>query len=213
MSTLAARRRKVAAPAGDLRSSVMLRLLRCRFWKSGPWRAPPRPSPASKRSGSSTLMTLAPQSASWRTAVGPARTRVKSRTVKRWSALEALAMGMGLPQAQACCASRGAIAKDCRLAKAALSRGLRHATRCPWRRSSRMHRPHPQLLARIEGWVRRTRRVETMHVERPLQGDEGALDAGQQKEAAKKRQRQPDRQLNPDGRRQPALERQRTAHG
>src|SRR6476620_2240760 len=41
-SALAASRRKVAAPSGDLRSSVMPRLLRCRFWKSGPWRAPPQ---------------------------------------------------------------------------------------------------------------------------------------------------------------------------
>jgi hypothetical protein len=58
-----------------------------------------------------------------------------------------------------------------------------------------------QALARIEGGVRRTRRVETMHIECPLQGDEGAFDAGQQKEAAQERQRQPDGQLNPDGRR------------
>src|SRR5581483_10426580 len=34
-------------------------------------------------------MTLAPQSASCRTAVGPARTRVRSRTVKRERACEA----------------------------------------------------------------------------------------------------------------------------
>ena len=33
--------------------------------------------------GVSILMTLAPQSASWRTQVGPERTRVRSRTVKR----------------------------------------------------------------------------------------------------------------------------------
>src|SRR5438094_2546428 len=39
-------------------------------------------------------MTLAPQSASWRTQVGPARTRVRSRTVKRWSAPEALGKGL-----------------------------------------------------------------------------------------------------------------------
>ena len=50
----------------------MLRLLRCRFWKSGPVarrRPAPRRSPAA--SGVSILMTLAPQSASWRTQVGP----------------------------------------------------------------------------------------------------------------------------------------------
>src|SRR5262245_23109715 len=61
----------------------MLRLLRCMFWKSGPWR---RSSMAPSFSpGSSILMTLAPQSASWRTAVGPERARVRSRTVKRAS--------------------------------------------------------------------------------------------------------------------------------
>ena len=36
-------------PSGDLRSSVRLRLLRCRFWKSGPWRGPPSPSPGAGR--------------------------------------------------------------------------------------------------------------------------------------------------------------------
>src|SRR5438067_371393 len=39
-------------------------------------------------------MTLAPQSASWRTAVGPARTRVRSSTVKRDRASEACGSGM-----------------------------------------------------------------------------------------------------------------------
>ena len=82
------------APCGDLRSSVMLRLLRCRFWKSGPWRGPPGPSPFSRRGGVSILMTLAPQSASWRTQVGPERTRVRSRTVKRERAWEALGNGI-----------------------------------------------------------------------------------------------------------------------
>src|SRR4051812_42451231 len=68
---------------------VIARLLRCRFWKSGPRRAPPSGSAAFPSSGESILMTLAPQSASWRTAVGPARTRVRSRTVKRERAWEA----------------------------------------------------------------------------------------------------------------------------
>src|ERR1700688_3612469 len=51
-------------------------------------------------------MTLAPQSASWRTQVGPERTRVKSSTVKRDSAFEARGKGIagasnaGFPQAQ-----------------------------------------------------------------------------------------------------------------
>src|SRR5262249_18073823 len=75
--------RKISTPFGFLRSSVMLRLLRCRFWKSGPSRGPPMP-PSS--SGISILITSAPQSASWRTQVGPARTRVKSSTLKRASA-------------------------------------------------------------------------------------------------------------------------------
>src|SRR6476646_7931833 len=70
----------------------MLRLLRCRFWKSEPSRGPPGASPAS--AGISILMTLAPQSASWRTQVGPERTRVRSRTVKRERASEALVNGI-----------------------------------------------------------------------------------------------------------------------
>jgi hypothetical protein len=51
-------------------------------------------------------MTLAPQSASWRTQVGPDRTRVKSSTVKRASAFEARGKGIagasnaGVPRAQ-----------------------------------------------------------------------------------------------------------------
>src|ERR1051325_5881996 len=39
-------------------------------------------------------MTLAPQSASWRTQVGPARTRVRSSTVKRARAFEARGTGI-----------------------------------------------------------------------------------------------------------------------
>ena len=39
-------------------------------------------------------MTLAPQSASWRTQVGPDRTRVRSSTVKRASAFEARGNGI-----------------------------------------------------------------------------------------------------------------------
>src|SRR5882672_629540 len=83
-------RLKAATAAGDFRLSVMLRLLRCRFWKSEPSRGPPSGSPPPGSGGSSILITLAPQSASWRTQVGPERTRVRSRTVKRSSALEAL---------------------------------------------------------------------------------------------------------------------------
>src|SRR5678815_1396033 len=87
-------RLKAARPCGDFRSSVMLRLLRCRFWKSAFERGPPGPSPFSRWGGVSILMTLAPQSASWRTQVGPDRTRVRSRTVKRERAEEALGNGI-----------------------------------------------------------------------------------------------------------------------
>src|SRR6516162_4920053 len=83
-----------ACPASDLRLSVMLRLLRWRFWKSGPSRGPPSGSPLFNLAGGSTLMTFAPQSASWRTQVGPDLTWVRSRTVKRSSAREALGNGM-----------------------------------------------------------------------------------------------------------------------
>src|SRR5659263_618560 len=51
-------------------------------------------SPFSRCGGVSILMTLAPQSPSWRTAVGPERTRVRSRTVKRERAWEALGNGI-----------------------------------------------------------------------------------------------------------------------
>src|SRR5262249_53818376 len=89
-------RLNAATAAGSFRLSVMLRLLRCRFWKSDPSRGPPSGSPAPGSGGNSILITLAPQSASWRTQVGPARTRVKSRTVKRSSAREPLGNGMFL---------------------------------------------------------------------------------------------------------------------
>src|SRR6266436_5410737 len=87
-------RLNAAKAAGALRLSVMLRLLRCRFWKSDPSRGPPSASPPPGSGGNSILITLAPQSASWRTQVGPARTRVRSRTVKRSSAREALGTGL-----------------------------------------------------------------------------------------------------------------------
>ena len=92
------------------------------------------------------------------------------------------------------------------------ARGLRRLTGCDWVGGGAQEAPPAQLLAWIERWVRRTRWVKTMHVEGPLQGDEGAFDAGQQSEAGKERERQPDHQLNPGGRREPALERQRAAH-
>src|SRR5262249_43388007 len=87
-------RLNAAKAAGALGLSVMLRLLRCRFWKSDPSRGPPSGSPPPGSGGNSILMTLAPQSASWRTQVGPARTRVRSSTVNRSSAREALGNGI-----------------------------------------------------------------------------------------------------------------------
>src|SRR6266567_6726554 len=73
---------KMATPSGARRLSVIPRLLRCRFWKSKPWRLPPMPSPV-RPPGISILIARAPQSTSWRTHVGPARARVRSSTEKR----------------------------------------------------------------------------------------------------------------------------------
>src|SRR6266700_2966237 len=78
-SALAASFMKIAWPSLLLRLSVIAFLLRCRFWKSKPWRWPPIAS-VLPSDGGSILMTCAPQSASWRTAVGPARCAVRSRT-------------------------------------------------------------------------------------------------------------------------------------
>ena len=66
---------------GVFRLSVRLRLLRCRFWKSGP-SAPAAGGVDAGPPGASILITSAPQSASWRTAVGPARCAVRSSTLK-----------------------------------------------------------------------------------------------------------------------------------
>src|SRR3984893_11455852 len=62
---------KIAWPSSLLRFKVIARLLRCRFWKSGPSRRLPVASTSSPEG--SILITWAPQSASCRTAVGPAR--------------------------------------------------------------------------------------------------------------------------------------------
>src|SRR5712692_4609535 len=75
---------KIATPSGSRRLRVRLPLLRCRFWKSKPWRLPPMPSPV-RPPGISILIAWAPQSTSCRTHVGPARARVRSSTVKRAS--------------------------------------------------------------------------------------------------------------------------------
>src|SRR3989454_1955595 len=82
MSASRASRLKIATPSGSRRFSVRACLLRCRFWKSNPWRLPPMPSPA-RPPGISILIARAPQSTSCRTQVGPARARVRSSTVKR----------------------------------------------------------------------------------------------------------------------------------
>ena len=67
------------------RLSAMPRLLRCLFWKSESW----RPEKSSGLPGRSMRMTLAPQSASWRTQTGPARAWVRSRTTRSSRAREA----------------------------------------------------------------------------------------------------------------------------
>src|SRR5262252_4002337 len=76
----------MSRPSVLLRLRVMARLLRCRFWKSKPWRLPPTTSPWAEPGGS-ILITAAPQSASWRTAVGPARCAVRSSTVRSASGM------------------------------------------------------------------------------------------------------------------------------
>src|SRR4030081_2149131 len=73
----------MATPSGLFRFSVMLRLLRCRLKKSGPSLEPPIIGSSSPPCGTATLTTSAPQSANWRAAVGPARARVRSITLKR----------------------------------------------------------------------------------------------------------------------------------
>src|SRR6516164_9701725 len=72
--------KKIARPSSLFRFNVIARLLRCRFWKSGPSRRLPVASTNSPEG--SILTTWAPQSASWRTAVGPARCAVRSMTRK-----------------------------------------------------------------------------------------------------------------------------------
>src|SRR5690349_13945668 len=93
-SALAARRLNTASPRSSFRFSVMARLLRCKFWKSDPRRGPPGCSPPESSVSASILTTLAPQSASCRTQVGPDRTRVRSSTVKRDRASEACGKGI-----------------------------------------------------------------------------------------------------------------------
>src|SRR6516165_4678254 len=84
----------MSSPSGCFRFRVIDRLLRCRFWKSGLCRS--MKSGVSSLPGISILMTCAPQSASCRTAVGPARARVRSRTVYLASAVDAGAGRIGV---------------------------------------------------------------------------------------------------------------------
>src|SRR5260370_651638 len=55
--------------------------------RTGPCPGPPIASQEPGSGGAAILMISAPQSASWRTAVGPARTRVRSSTLKRLSGI------------------------------------------------------------------------------------------------------------------------------
>src|SRR6476646_10045720 len=93
-SAFSASRLNTSSPFGSFRLSVIARLLRCKFWKSDPCRAPPSCSLPASSSSASTLTTLAPQSANCRTQVGPERTRVRSSTVKRDRAVEARGKGI-----------------------------------------------------------------------------------------------------------------------
>src|SRR3954454_8642555 len=96
-SACSASRLNTSRPFGSFRLSVIARLLRCKFWKSEPCRGPPGCSPPASSSSASILITLAPQSASCRTQVGPERTRVRSSTVKRERACEARGKGIEKP--------------------------------------------------------------------------------------------------------------------
>src|SRR5438552_980483 len=49
--------RSAARPSLDFRLSVMLRLLRCRFWKSKPSRGPPGASPPFSSGGTADVLT------------------------------------------------------------------------------------------------------------------------------------------------------------
>src|SRR6516165_2967288 len=83
--------KKISRPASLFRFNVIARLLRCRFWKSGPSRRLPVASTSSPEG--SILITWAPQSASWRTAVGPARCAVRSITRKSFKGSGGIPIG------------------------------------------------------------------------------------------------------------------------
>ena len=72
---------RIASPSGFFRLSVMARLLRCRFWKSGPCRSPP--SPPSPSADLDLDHVARPNRRAGARRSGPARTRVKSITLNR----------------------------------------------------------------------------------------------------------------------------------
>src|SRR3954470_4951742 len=85
---------KISLPRFSFRLSVMERLLRCRFCISKSCREPKMLALGSLPGVGSILITSAPKSASWRTHVGPERTRDRSSTRKRERAEEAGWWGM-----------------------------------------------------------------------------------------------------------------------
>jgi hypothetical protein len=115
---------KMSCPSGCFRFRVIERLLRCRFWKSGLCRS--MKSGVSSLPGISILMTCAPQSASCRTAVGPARARVRSRTVYLASAVDAggWCIGVAFLLGQSCSPARPGPAVG-----PLMTRGARHVSR------------------------------------------------------------------------------------
>src|SRR4051794_25509009 len=102
------------------------------------------PSPPFSSGGISILMTLAPQSASWRTQVGPDRTRVRSSTVNRARALDALGIGIGNTPAGGCRSEATFPDKPC-VVHALSVPCLRLRTGCPGRD------PSPKVGAGISG--------------------------------------------------------------
>src|SRR6266545_2557165 len=93
-SARATSRLRISRPSGALRSSVIERLFRWRFWASKP-RREKSPSMSSR---AATWTTLAPMSASCRTQVGPDLARVRSMTVygARGSVIALLPRSRGL---------------------------------------------------------------------------------------------------------------------
>src|SRR5215469_7549389 len=147
-SALSTRRISTSRAPGAFRFSDSDLLLRCRCWKSQPCPLPVRPGAAGS-GGGATRMTSAPQSASWRTQVGPARATVRSMTRTspsgRWVATLPIILQAGGPA--------GPIAGD----GLPIRRGLRRrASRSGWPwfavgvREHRVER-HPEHPGDLEG--------------------------------------------------------------